>query len=293
MFEGTHVAIVTPFQEDGSVDETAFRALIDRLIGDGVDGIVPCGTTGESATLTHAEHDRVVELTIEAVDGRVKVIAGTGSNSTAETIRLTKHARDAGADGALLITPYYNKPTQEGLFRHFETVAGETGLPLVLYNIAGRTARNIEPSTLERLSRVEGIVGVKEASLDLGQVAEIVERCGPSFEVLSGEDGLTLPILAVGGCGVISATANLIPKEMAAVTRRWNAGDVAGARAAQQAIAPIIRACFLETNPVPVKEALAMVGRIPRGDVRLPLCEMSEANRERLRAVLETAGLMP
>ena len=291
-FEGALVAIVTPFA-DGSVDETAFRALIDDLIDRGAQGIVPCGTTGESATLSHAEHERVIELAIETVAKRVPVVAGTGSNNTAEAVRLTVHARKAGADGALLITPYYNKPTQDGIVQHFEAVAGEAELPIIVYNIPGRTSRNIEPATMERLSRIEGIAGTKEASCDLAQVGEIIERCGPDFSVLAGEDSLTLPIVALGGRGVITACGNVIPGEMAEIVRATRAGDLEAARAAHYAALPVMRALFLETNPTPTKAALAMMGKIPSEEQRLPMVPMTEANRPALAEALRNAGLLP
>ncbi|MFN7952331.1 MAG: 4-hydroxy-tetrahydrodipicolinate synthase [bacterium] len=291
MFQGNFVAIVTPFR-NGSVDEKALVALVERLIDAGAQGFVPCGTTGESATLTHEEHARVVSITIEAVRKRVPVLAGTGSNSTAEAIRLTRHAKEAGADGALMITPYYNKPTQEGIFRHFEAVAKAVELPIVVYNIQGRTAINIEPTTMERLSRVPGIVGVKEASGSLGQVSEVIERCGPGFDVLAGDDNLTLPIIAIGGRGVISAAANVLPREMTDVSDAALAGDLKRAREVHYRIAPVLRALFVETNPVPVKTALALMGWIPSEEVRLPLAPMSSANRDKLVQALAAAGLV-
>lgn len=291
MFQGNFVAIVTPFR-NGSVDEKALVALVERLIDAGAQGFVPCGTTGESATLTHEEHARVVSITIEAVRKRVLVLAGTGSNSTAEAIRLTRHAKEAGADGALMITPYYNKPTQEGIFRHFEAVAKAVELPIVVYNIQGRTAINIEPTTMERLSRVPGIVGVKEASGSLGQVSEVIERCGPGFDVLAGDDNLTLPIIAIGGRGVISAAANVLPREMTDVSDAALAGDLKRAREVHYRIAPVLRALFVETNPVPVKTALALMGWIPSEEVRLPLAPMSSANRDKLVQALAAAGLV-
>lgn len=290
MFKGNFVATVTPFR-NGSVDEKALGDLIERLIADGVQGFVPCGTTGESATLSHEEHARVVSLTIETVRRRVPVLAGTGSNSTAEAIRLTRHAKEAGASGALMITPYYNKPTQDGIFRHFEAVAKAVDLPIVVYNIQGRTAVNIEPTTMARLAKVKGIVGVKEASGNLGQVSEIIERCGPGFDVLSGDDNLTLPIIAVGGCGVISASSNLLPGEMTAISDAALAGDLAKARQVHYQIGPLLRALFIETNPTPVKTALALLGRIPSDEVRLPLAPMLPANREKLVDALRAAGL--
>jgi len=291
MFRGTLPALITPFTADGSLDEEAFRGLIEFVLEQGVDGVVPCGTTGESATLTHEEHKRLIRLTVEAVAGRVPVLAGTGSNSTAETIDLTRAAKEAGADGALLISPYYNKPSQEGIYRHYARVAGETGFPLVLYNVPGRTALNIRPETVVRLSKVPGIVGIKEASADLHQISRIVEGCGPDFVVLSGDDFTLLPTLAVGGSGVISVAANVAPARVGEMIRAFEAGDLARARAIHLELLDLMEAMFLETNPVPVKTALALMGRCLEV-FRLPLCPMAEATRDRLRAVLARYGLL-
>ena len=290
MFRGTLPALITPFTQDGSLDEEAFRGLIEFVLEQGVDGVVPCGTTGESATLTHEEHKRIVRITVEAVAGRVPVLAGTGSNSTAETIDLTRAAKEAGAHGALLISPYYNKPTQEGIYRHYAEVARETAFPLVLYNVPGRTALNIRAETVVRLSKVPGIVGIKEASADLHQISRIVEGCGPEFTVLSGDDFTLLPTLCVGGRGVISVVANVAPARVVEMIRSFEAGDTARARSVHLELLDLMEAMFLETNPVPVKTALAMMGRC-REVFRLPLCPMAEGTRRRLQAVLARYGL--
>jgi 4-hydroxy-tetrahydrodipicolinate synthase len=290
MFTGSIVAIVTPFR-NGKVDERALGDLIEFQIAHGTAGIVPCGTTGESATLSHGEHDRVVALTVEAVKRRVPVIAGTGSNSTDEAIALTKHAKQAGADGALLITPYYNKPTQEGLFRHYKAVAEAVDLPLVLYNIPGRTGVNLLPATVARLVSSPNIVGIKEGSGSVQQTSDIVQMCGERITVLSGDDPLTLPIMALGGKGVITVTANLLPGEMsamaaAALANRWDE-----ARRLHYKLSPLFAALFLETNPIPVKEALGLMGKIDP-EVRLPLCPLMPDNRDRLTRVLKDYGLI-
>lgn len=287
---GSMVAIVTPFRE-GRVDEAALRDLVRFHLHSGTDAIVPCGTTGESATLSHEEHQRVVEVVLEAAEGRVPVIAGTGSNSTAEALRLTKHAERAGATAALLITPYYNRPTQEGLYRHFRAIAEEVDLPLILYNVPGRTGVNLLPETVARLSELPNVVGIKEASGSLRQASEIVELCGPDFCLLSGDDFLTLPILSVGGRGVISVTANVAPARVAEMCRAFEAGELERARRLHYELLPLTRALFLETNPIPVKTALGLMGRIDP-ELRLPLCPMSPANRERLAEALRRAGLL-
>jgi 4-hydroxy-tetrahydrodipicolinate synthase len=292
-FQGSIVALVTPFK-DGKVDEGKLKQLVEMHVAAGTDAIVPCGTTGESPTLSHDEHRRVVELVIEAARGRVPVIAGTGSNSTAEAIGLTVHARRAGAAAALVVNPYYNRPTQEGLYRHFRAVAEATDLPVIVYNIQGRTAVNVETDTMARLVRdCPSIVGVKEASGSLDQMTQVILACGPDFSVLSGDDNLTLPLMAVGGRGVISVIANLVPKDTVEMTHAALAGDWKLARELHLKLFPLSRAMFLETNPIPVKEAMAMLGLLDGPEYRLPMCRMGEANRERLRAVLRQQGLLP
>jgi 4-hydroxy-tetrahydrodipicolinate synthase len=290
MFTGSLVAIVTPFRK-GRLDERAFGDLIEWQIAKGTNGIVPCGTTGESATLSHEEHNRVIELTVEVVRRRVPVVAGTGSNSTDEAIALTKHARQAGADGALLITPYYNKPTQEGLYRHYKAVAEAVDLPLVLYNIPGRTGVNMLPATIARLSAIKSVVGVKEGSGSVQQASDIVQMCGDRLTVLAGDDALTLPMMAVGGRGVITVTANIVPHDMANLVAAFAAGQIAEARAIHFKLSPLFAALFFETNPIPVKEALGMMGKIDP-ELRLPLCPMGQENREKLVRVLKEAGLI-
>jgi 4-hydroxy-tetrahydrodipicolinate synthase len=290
MFSGAITAIVTPFR-NGQVDEKALRDLIEEQIAAGIDGIVPCGTTGESTTLSHEEHDRVIEITIDAVGKRVPVIAGTGSNSTAETLRLTKHAWEAGADGVLLVCPYYNRPTQEGLYRHFTTVAREVPVPMILYNIASRTGVNLLPETLARLVKIPNIVGVKEASGSLKQMSDVIGLCGPDFDVLSGDDIFTLALMAIGGKGIISVLSNVAPGDMAAMVDAVAAGDLKKAQALHYRMAPLIDALFIETNPVPVKEALCLLGKMT-ADVRLPLCPLSEKNRESLRKAMRDYGLI-
>lgn len=290
MFSGSIVAIVTPFR-NGRVDERALGDLIEFQLANGTKGIVPCGTTGESATLSHDEHHRVVAFTVEAVKRRVPVIAGTGSNSTDEAIALTRHAKKAGADGALLITPYYNKPMQEGLFRHYKAVAEAVDLPLVLYNIPGRTSVNMAPATVARLSAFRNIVAIKEGSGSLTQVSDIIQSCGDRITVLSGDDALTLPMMALGAKGVITVTANIAPADMAAMVNAFTAGQSSEARRLHYKMAPLFAALFLETNPIPVKEALAMMGKID-GELRLPLSSMAAENREKLARALKEYGLI-
>lgn len=291
MFKGAFVAIVTPFR-DGRVDEETLRQLIEFQIAEGTSGIIPCGTTGESATLSFEEHERVIEITIEQVRKRVPVIAGTGSNNTEEAIRLTRHAYKAGADAVLMISPYYNKPTQEGLYRHFARVASEVDIPIILYNIPGRTAVNMEPETIERLSRIPNIVGVKEASGSMKQIMDIIARCGDDFVVLSGEDYLTFPLMSVGGKGVISVVSNIAPRDMAEMCRLALDGKWEEARLLNYKLLPLCHILFCETNPAPVKAALAMMKRIPSEEVRLPLVPISDTNRAKLMDVLKKYGLI-
>jgi 4-hydroxy-tetrahydrodipicolinate synthase len=292
MFQGALVAIVTPFK-DGRVDEAAFRELIEFQIENGTNGIVPCGTTGESATLSCEEHGRVIEIAVEQAAKRVPVIAGTGSNNTEEAIALTMHAKKAGADAVLMISPYYNKPTQEGLFLHFEKVAKTVDIPIILYNIAARTAVNIDPETIARLSRIDNIVGIKEASGSMKQVTDVIAQCGDDFTVLSGEDFLTFPIMCVGGKGVISVVSNVAPRGMADLCNLFFEGRFEDAQKLYYRLLPLCHTLFIETNPAPVKTALAMMNRIGSDEVRLPLAPMSETNKQRLKKVLEDQGLVP
>ena len=290
MFQGSMVALVTPFK-DGRVDEPTLRELVEFHINNGTDALVPCGTTGESPTLSHDEHRRVIELTIEAANRRVAVVAGTGSNSTAEAIDLTRYAKQAGADGALLVLPYYNKPTQAGLIAHCRAVADAAELPLILYNIPGRTGINMLPETLEALADHPYIVGMKEATGNLEQMTRDIVLCGDRLSFLSGDDTLTLPLLAVGGRGVISVVANIVPRDVADLTHAFLGGDWKRAREIHLRLFPLCQAMFYETNPIPVKTAMALLGMID-GELRLPLCLMSESNLNRLKAAMRAYGLL-
>jgi 4-hydroxy-tetrahydrodipicolinate synthase len=290
-FSGSFVAMVTPFK-NGQIDEAKVRELVEMHVAGGTDGLIPCGTTGESPTLSHDEHRRLVELVVEAASRRITVIAGTGSNATSEAIDLTKHAERAGANGALVVSPYYNKPTQEGLYRHFRAVADSVQIPIIVYNIASRTAVNIETATMARLARdCRNIAGVKEASGSLDQMAQVIAACGPGFTVLSGDDNLTLPLMAIGGHGVISVIANILPRETADMVHAALDGDWKRARELHYKLLPLARAAFLETNPIPIKEAMAMAGMLT-AEFRLPMCPMGEANRETLRGILKPYALV-
>ena len=291
MLKGALVALVTPFR-DGQVDEETLRELIEFQIENGTDGIVPCGTTGESPTLSHDEHKRVVQMTVEQVKGRVPVVAGAGSNSTAEAVELTLHAKQVGADAALHVTPYYNKPTQEGIFRHFKALADECAFPLVAYNIAGRTGINIEPATMARMAELDEVVACKEASGNISQMAEVFNLCGDKMDLLSGDDNMLLPLLSVGGKGVISVVNNIVPADTKAICEAWFAGDIAQAQKLFHKLLPLCKAMFIETNPIPVKTAMGMLGQIPSDEMRLPLCEMASANQDKLRAALTAYGLL-
>lgn len=290
MFKGSIVAIVTPFKK-GKFDEKAYGDLIEWHISQGTHGIVPCGTTGEASTLSFEEHYRVIEVAVKAANKRIPVIAGTGANSTDEAIDLTKKAKKLGADGALLVTPYYNKPTQEGLYRHYKAIADAVKIPIVLYNVPSRTAVNMLPSTVARLTECKNIVSIKEATGDMKQVSELIRLCGDRLTVLSGDDFTTLPLLALGGHGAISVTANIAPKDSADMYNAWVNGDIAKARELHYKLEPINYAMFMETNPIPVKTALAMMGKI-KEELRLPLCEMSKANKEKLRDILKNAQIV-
>jgi 4-hydroxy-tetrahydrodipicolinate synthase len=290
MFKGSFVAIVTPFR-NGKFDEKTYAALIEWHIAQGTHGIVPCGTTGEASTLDYEEHYRVIEVAVKAANKRIPVLAGTGANSTDEAIEITEKAKELGADGALLVTPYYNKPTQEGLYRHYKAVAEAVDIPLVLYNVPGRTAVNLLPPTIARLTEFKNIVGVKEATGDMKQVSELVRLCGGRLTILSGDDFTTLPLLALGGHGVISVVANVAPRDTAEMCNAWERGDIAEARRLHYLLEPLNYSMFIETNPIPAKTALALMGKIEE-EFRLPLCEMSEANKAKLKSVLQTAGLL-
>jgi 4-hydroxy-tetrahydrodipicolinate synthase len=290
MFKGSIVAIVTPFKNE-KVDEEKLRELVEFQIENGTDGIVPCGTTGEASTLDYEEHDRVIEIVVEQAKKRVPVIAGTGSNSTKEAIEISEHAKKVGADGVLLVTPYYNKPTQEGLYRHYKAVAEAIDLPLVLYNIPGRTGVNMLPSTIARLSAIKTIVGVKEGSGSVQQASDIVQMCGDRLTVLAGDDSLTLPMMAIGGKGVITVTANIMPMEMAGLVKAFAEGRIEEARRIHFKLSPLFAALFYETNPIPVKEALGLMRKIDP-ELRLPLCPMAQDTREKLVRVLKDAALI-
>ena len=295
MFRGSMVAIVTPFSASSGkrlvVDEKKLRELIDFQIKNGSSGIVPCGTTGESATLSFEEHDRVIEITIEQVKKRVPVIAGTGSNSTEEAIMLTKHAAKKGADASLQVSPYYNRPTQKGLYEHFKAIANSVDIPIILYNIASRTGVNIEPETLAKLAHdCKNIVGVKEASGNLDQMSRIKALCPKSFDLISGDDSLTLPVLSIGGTGIISVVANIVPRDVADLVNEFEKGNLKKAQDLHFKLLPLIKAVFLETNPIPVKTAMGLLGMCA-SDLRLPMCSMSADNLEKLKKALKDYGL--
>lgn len=286
MFKGAITAIVTPFIEKGDVDEESLRNLVDFQIKNNIDGIVPCGTTGESPTLNYEEHKKVIEIVIEAANGKVPVIAGTGSNSASEAVDLTKHAADAGADASLQVCPYYNKPTQEGLYRHFSAIAKSVKIPIIIYNIQGRTAINMETSTLARLAREHSnIVGVKEASGNIAQMMDVVNELPKEFSVLSGDDNMAFPLMALGGKGVISVASNIVPKEMHDLTSYALNGSFEKAKEMHYRLLPLFKGIFIETNPIPIKAALAMKDMI-KESYRLPLCEMKHENKEKLRQIL-------
>lgn len=283
MFKGVFTAIITPFREDESVDGECLKKLIDFNIKNGVNGIVPCGTTGESPTLSHDEHDRVIEMTVEHVCGRVLVIAGTGSNATSEAIRLTKHAEEAGADACLLVSPYYNKPTQEGLYMHFKAVANSVDFPCIIYNIKGRTAVNVETATLIRLAKdCKNIVAVKEASGDLNQMKDVIAKRPKGFSVLSGDDNMTLDLIKAGGDGVISVASNIVPDRMVAMVKAALNGNFKEAERLNNELMPLFKAEFIETNPIPIKAALALKGMC-KEVYRLPMCKMSSEHKEELK----------
>jgi 4-hydroxy-tetrahydrodipicolinate synthase len=291
MFKGSIVAIVTPFKED-NVDEKALRKLIEFHIKNGTSAIVPCGTTGESATLNYEEHERVIEICIEQAKGRIPVIAGTGSNSTQEAIVLTKHAAKAGASASLQVSPYYNKPTQSGLYEHFKAVAESVDIPLILYNIASRTGVNIEPETIAKLAHdCKNIVAVKEASGNLEQMSRIKALCGKNFGLLSGDDALTLPVLSIGGAGIISVVANIAPRDVANLVSEFQKGNIAQAQAIHYRLLPLVKAMFIETNPIPVKTAMGLM-RLCEPGLRLPMSKILPENEKKLKIALKDYGLL-
>lgn len=289
MIKGSIVAIVTPFK-NGKVDEKALSELIEWHIAEGTNAIVPCGTTGESATLDYDEHYRVIEVTINVVNGRIPVIAGTGANSTDETIMMTRKAREMGADGALLVAPYYNKPTQEGLYRHYKAVAEAVDIPQVLYNVPGRTAVNILPETVARLAEIRNIVAIKEATGNMAQVSEVLRLCGDNITVISGDDFTTFSLMLLGGKGTISVSANVAPRDVSDMCRALLEGNIDEARRLHFKLEPLNKGMFIETNPIPVKTAVSLMGKIQE-DMRLPLCPMSNANREKLKNILINYGI--
>ena len=288
MLSGAITAMVSPFR-DGQIDEERLRANVEFQISEGIDGLVPCGTTGESPTLTHDEHDRVIQVVVEATAGRVPVIAGTGSNSTAEALRLTKHAKEVGADASLQVNPYYNKPTQEGLYRHFMAIADEADLDLVLYNIPGRTSITMAPETVVRLASHPRIIAIKEATGSMEIASEIAASC--DITILSGDDSLTLPLASVGGKGVISVLSNLLPKRVGELARTAAAGDFVSARDQHLKLFSLFKGMFVETNPIPIKAAMQMAG-LDTGEVRLPLSPIDDQNRAGLEALLEKHGIL-
>lgn len=291
MIHGSIVAIVTPFK-NGEVDEKSLKELIEFQIENGTHGIVPCGTTGESPTLTHEEHEYVIETTVKAVKNRIPVIAGAGSNSTEEAIRLTKFAERVGADAVLSIVPYYNKPTQEGLYLHFKQIAIQVGIPIILYNVPGRTGANLTPETIARLAgECKNIIGVKDATGSLQQASRIVYLCGMDFILLSGEDAINYPLLTIGGRGFITVTANVAPGDVAELYNSFMRGDLDRARELHYKLLPLNDAMFIETNPIPVKAALSLMGKV-RGEFRLPLCPMTPGNFETLKTVLQEYRLI-
>lgn len=290
MFKGSIVALATPFK-NGQIDEEALRNLVEFQIENGTDGIVPCGTSGESATLTYEEHCRVIDIVIDQTKKRVPVIAGSGSNSTHETVFLTEHAKKAGADGALIITPYYNKPTQEGLYQHFKYVAEHVNIPIVMYNVPGRTSVNMQPSTVIRLSEIPNIVAIKEASGSMDQASEILIGAKKGFGLLAGEDTLYYPLMCIGGAGVISASVNVCPKLAADLYDAFEKGDMKKSLELHNILFPLFKVLFIETNPIPVKKGLELLGLIGP-EIRLPLLPMTDAGTEKLKAVMKQVGLI-
>jgi 4-hydroxy-tetrahydrodipicolinate synthase len=289
-FHGAITALLTPFTANG-IDEASYKKLIEWQIAQGIHGLVPCGTTGESPTLSMEEHNQVVEMCVQTAKGRVPVIAGAGSNSTAEAIAYTTHAAKAGADAVLVVTPYYNKPTNKGIYLHYKAISESANIPIILYNIAGRTGKNIEPDLMAKLAGIKNIIGVKEASGNLEQMKKIRELCPKDFLLISGDDALTLPILEMGGVGIISVTSNIAPADVAGLVNAYNKGDKQKAAAINAKLLPLVDSLFIETNPIPVKTAAALMGLIP-GAMRLPMCEMEDVNLAKLKTALKTYGLL-
>lgn len=291
LFQGCGTALVTPFRPDGSLDERTLRSLVKRQIDEGINFLVPCGTTGENPTMSHAEHLRVVEITLEEAKGRVPVLAGAGGYNTAEVIELAKEIKAMGADGILSVTPYYNKPTQEGLYQHYKAIAAAVKTPIVVYSVQGRTGVNVEPATLKRLSEIEYVIGVKEASGNISQMAQVVQQAPSSFAVLCGDDSISIPLISLGGHGVISVVANEIPGEFTELIQRALRNDFAGARELQRKYLPLMEVNFVESNPIPVKQAMALMGLL-EPVWRLPMCAPSSASVAKIEKVLEALGLL-
>ncbi len=288
MFTGSIVAMVTPFR-DGVVDFDKLEELVDYHVENGTNAIIPCGTTGESPTLTHSEHGEVIGKVIEVANGRIPVIAGTGSNNTSEAVSLTRHAKKAGADGSLIITPYYNKPTQQGLYDHYKAILDEVDIPVIIYNVPSRTGVSISPETVARLFEFKNIVAIKEATGDIDQASQIINLC--DITVLSGDDSLTLPIMSIGGKGVVSVVANILPGEISELTSSILKGEIENSQRLHKSLFPLCKAMFIETNPIPVKTAMKLLGRL-NGEMRLPLCNMSEEHEKQLKKVLEKHGII-
>ena len=291
LFQGCGTAMVTPFRKDGALDELTLRSLVKRQIQEGINFLVPCGTTGENPTLTHQEHLRVVEITLEEAKGRVPVLAGAGGYNTAEVIETAREIKGMGADGILSVTPYYNKPTQEGLYQHFKAIASAVRLPIIVYSVQGRTGVNVEPATLKRLAEIDYIVGVKEASGNISQMAQVVHQIPSTFAVLCGDDSIAIPLIALGGHGVVSVVSNEIPREFTKLIQRALSNDFAGARELQRQYLPLMEVNFVESNPIPVKAAMALMGLL-EPVWRLPLCPPSPANLAKIEKVVEALGLL-
>ena len=288
MFNGSIVAMVTPFK-DGEVDYDMFGELVQYHIDNGTNAIIPCGTTGESPTLTHREHGEVIGKVIEAAAGRIPVIAGTGSNNTSEAVSMTRHAKETGADGSLIITPYYNKPTQQGIYEHYKAILEEVDIPIIVYNVPSRTGVSISAETVARLAEFDNIVAIKEATGDIDQASQILNLC--DITVLSGDDSLTLPIMSIGGKGVVSVLANILPREVSELTSSFLKGEIENAQRLHNSLFPVCKAMFIETNPIPVKTAMKLLGRL-NGEMRLPLCDMSDEHKRQLKIALEKYGLV-
>jgi len=288
MFNGSIVAMVTPFK-DGEVDYDKLGELVQYHIDNGTNAIIPCGTTGESPTLTHREHGEVIGKVIEAAAGRIPVIAGTGSNNTSEAVSMTRHAKETGADGSLIITPYYNKPTQQGIYEHYKAILEEVNIPIIVYNVPSRTGVSISAETVARLAEFDNIVAIKEATGDIDQASQILNMC--DITVLSGDDSLTLPIMSIGGKGVVSVLANILPREVSELTSSFLKGEIKNAQRLHNSLFPVCKAMFIETNPISVKTAMKLLGRL-NGEMRLPLCDMSDEHKRQLKIALEKYGLV-